>query len=144
MKAESDSRWRMIVDTVHTKGQFYKLAMQKIQDEALELTKPLQKHKQPEFRRDEPKLQKDSKNRERLAPFEKIEHMMNQRQAKYQTSAELLLEGNFDEYLKRHVVKYNPVEIVNPTADRERWLRLQDNDPNQRRVNETLNKVEDI
>ena len=54
------------------------------------------------------------------------------------------MEGNFDEYLKRHVVKYNPVEVVNPTSDRERWLRLQDKDPNQRRVNETLNKVEDI
>ena len=54
------------------------------------------------------------------------------------------MEGNFDEYLKRHVVKYNPVEVVNLTSDRERWLRLQDKDPNQRRVNETLNKVEDI
>ena len=40
-KAQSDSRWRRIVDTVHTKGQFYQLAMKKIQDEALELNKPL-------------------------------------------------------------------------------------------------------
>lgn len=28
--------------------------------------------------------------------------------------------------------------------NRERWLRLHDKDPNQRRVNATLNKVEDI
>ena len=55
---------------------------------------------------------------------------MNVRQAKYQTSAELLLQCNFDEYLKRHVVQYNPIEVVDPAVNRERWLRLQDKDPN--------------
>ena len=41
-----------------------------------------------------------------------------------------MLEGNFDEYLKKHVVKYNPIEVINPMENRERWLRLHDKDPN--------------
>ena len=69
---------------------------------------------------------------------------MHVRQAKYKASAEMLLENQFDEYLKKHVINVKPVEQVNCTLNRDRFLRMQERDPKQRRINTTLNLVEDI
>ena len=69
---------------------------------------------------------------------------MHVRQAKFKTSAEMLLDNQFDEYLKKHVLNVKPVEQVNKCMNMERYMRLQDKDPKQRRVNATLNMVEDI
>ena len=55
-KAETDRRWRMMLDTVQSKGQFYRLACAKIEDEALALAKPLRKHRQANFTRPPPQF----------------------------------------------------------------------------------------
>ena len=69
---------------------------------------------------------------------------MHTRQAKFKTSADLLLDNQLDEYLKKHVINVKPIENVNKAVNMERFIRLNDKDPKQRRVNATLNKVEDI
>ena len=56
-------------------------------------------HLQPNYVRAPPKFAKDVMNRERLDAFDIVERNMDVRKGKYQTSADLLLENKYDEYL---------------------------------------------
>ena len=87
-------------------------------------------------------MAKDAYNNKRLEPFEKIEKDMNDRQAMFKSGYELLLENNFDEYLKE-INEIKVHEEINKTLNMDRFLRMQDTDPRQKRFNATLNQVEE-
>ena len=73
-------------------------------------------------------MAKDAYNNARLDSFERIEREMNERQAKFKSGYELLLENNFDEYLK-DINKIKVHKEVNKTLNMDRFLRMQDTDP---------------